>query len=923
MVFGRGRYCRKAFPPEPGNMSSPKRNVPPKPPVADRGADDFLQARRRRGMVALACAGAAVLYFFALTSYTPHDLPSWVPFSRALGPDHTPVNLVGPVGALAAGLGYHLFGAAVYFIPVMMVWLGFATVAGFAVWRGRTILAALAFLVSAACLIDLQPVFLRDWILKYNLPQSPGGLVGHVIGHELTGKYLGPLGSSAVMLVLYLCGLLGLTGFRPIHFGRVYVPDLEDCIQHPVVDGYQRRPAFPVASYPMLETVAPVAAVPVRPIRVIELESDPDDGMELGSDCIPEYDNGKPGPVAQRFPAPTIRLEETDPGTDEADLALPAASWEGGAVYGGGSSGRRVEPPDAELDPLTEDLREPVAPVVRRAPQIVDAARSRRPRRDPRPVVPEDASVPGSFYRQGTAFQCYALPSIELLDCEEEKNVAEVTDKESLLETQRVIIETLRTFGLIVSPGDITRGPTITRYEIYPPVGQSVKKIAALEADLARATRAERINILAPIPGLDTVGIEIANHKKVLVPLRELLEDPKFTDGKAQIPLALGKDVYGNPLVADLAAMPHLLVAGATGSGKSVCINSIIVSLLCRFTPEELRFIMIDPKVVEMQIYKDLPHLAVPVVTNPKKVLLALRWCINEMERRYELFAEAGCRKLEEYNNRHQRQMQRRARRAGVMQPELFPRDELNGRSAVIHPPVLDANGEEAEDDCQSKLPFIVVIIDELADLMQTAPAEVETAIARLCQKARAAGIHLIVATQSPRVDVVTGLIKANIPSRIAFQVASMTDSRVILDRAGAERLVGKGDMLYQPPDTHVMVRAQGAFVTDDEVQDIVEHCASQSAPIFDRSIQDNLDAETEEEAEAGMSDADEEILDKCIEVILAERKASTSFLQRRLRLGYTRAARMMDILQERGIVGPGDGAKPREILIAQDPDLD
>jgi S-DNA-T family DNA segregation ATPase FtsK/SpoIIIE len=236
----------------------------------------------------------------------------------------------------------------------------------------------------------------------------------------------------------------------------------------------------------------------------------------------------------------------------------------------------------------------------------------------------------------------------------------------------------------------------------------------------------------------------------------------------------------------------------------------------------------------------------------------------------------------------------------------------------------VDPSADEAgEEDNHSKLPFVVVIIDELADLMQTAPAEVETAISRLCQKARAAGIHLIVATQSPRVDVVTGLIKANIPSRIAFQVASATDSRVILDRAGADRLVGKGDMLYQPPDSPVMVRSQGAFVTDDEVQDIVEHCASQAAPVFDRSIQDNLDAESEEEPEAAMSDADEEILDKCIEVILAERKASTSFLQRRLRLGYTRAARMMDILQERGIVGPGDGAKPREILIAPEPEID
>jgi S-DNA-T family DNA segregation ATPase FtsK/SpoIIIE len=917
-------------------MSSTKRNVQPKPPVAARVGDDFLKARRQREIGALFCAGVAVLYFFALISYTPHDLPSWVPFSRPLGPEHRVVNLVGPVGALSAGAAYHLFGAAVYFIPVMLLWFSFATVAGFAVWRGRTILAAAAFLISASCLIDLQPVFLRDWVLKYNLPHSPGGAAGHLIGHELTGRYLGPLGSSAVMLVLYLCGLLGLTGFRPIRFGRAYVPDLADCIHHPMVDGCQPSPIVPNAvAYPQLPDFQHGAMAPVRSIRVIEVESDPDDIVQLGAGSIPEYDGHPSAAIPKRFPSPMIRVEETDPGADDGDLALPPHEWDEAVAYGGGGKERRPESVlakarHAELDDDSGDMdldsvedAVPIREVVRPVPQIIDTARTRRTRREVRPVLADPANVPGSFYRQGGTFHGYELPSIDLLDYEEEKHAAEVADTSVLVETQRVIIDTLRTFGLIVSPGDITRGPTITRYEIYPSVGQSVKKIAALEADIARATRAERINILAPIPGRDTVGIEIANHKKVLVPLRELLEDKRFTDGKAQIPLALGKDVYGNPLVADLAAMPHLLVAGATGSGKSVCINSIIVSLLCRFTPEELRFIMIDPKVVEMQMYKDLPHLAVPVVTSPKKVLLALRWCINEMERRYELFAEAGCRKLEEYNNRHVRQQQRRARRAAALQPELFPRDEIGGRGSIVHPPVSDPSADEAGDeDMHSKLPFIVVIIDELADLMQTAPAEVETAISRLCQKARASGIHLIVATQSPRVDVVTGLIKANIPSRIAFQVASATDSRVILDRAGADRLVGKGDMLYQPPDSPVLVRAQGAFVTDDEVQDIVEHCAAQSAPVFDRSIQDNLDTENDEEAEAAMSDADEEILDKCIEVILAERKASTSFLQRRLRLGYTRAARMMDILQERGIVGPGDGAKPREILIAPDPDL-
>ena len=901
-------------------MSTPNRHSASDPSVAARPGDDYLKARRRRDLGAFVCAGLAILFAVALSSYTTHDLPSWVPFSQPLGPDHQVENLVGPVGALGAGFGLHLLGASAYLIPAILLWFSLAMLMGFAVWRPRTLLAAVAFLVSASCLIDIQPVFFRDWVAKYNLPDSPGGLTGFWCGHQLASKFLGPVGSSMVMLVLYLAGLLGLTGFRPIRFGRAMAPEISDFIQHPMAVGFQPQASAPepapAPAYPMLPDSrhVPLAA---RTIRVIEVDSDPDDLVKLEPTAVPDYDGANTASSRLRHPSPLIRVEEVDPGEDDIDLGLPPSSWDDEVIEPDSESVEELHDLEPEPAPMR---REPLRP----APQVIDTVRPRRARRDVGPILADPTKVPGSFYRQGGAFRGYELPSIDLLDCEEEKNAAEVSDTSGLLETQRIIIDTLRTFGLIVSPGDITRGPTITRYEIYPSVGQSVKKISALEADLARATRAERINILAPIPGRDTVGIEIANQKKVLVPLRELLEDPRFTDGKEQIPLALGKDVYGQPLIADLAAMPHLLVAGATGSGKSVCINSIIVSLLCRFTPEELRFIMIDPKVVEMQMYKDLPHLAVPVVTSPKKVLLALRWCINEMERRYELFAEAGCRKLEEYNNRHLRQQQRRARRAGSVQPELFPREEIGGRSSVIHPPVVDPSADEAgEEDNHSKLPFVVVIIDELADLMQTAPAEVETAISRLCQKARAAGIHLIVATQSPRVDVVTGLIKANIPSRIAFQVASATDSRVILDRAGADRLVGKGDMLYQPPDSPVMVRSQGAFVTDDEVQDIVEHCASQAAPVFDRSIQDNLDAESEEEPEAAMSDADEEILDKCIEVILAERKASTSFLQRRLRLGYTRAARMMDILQERGIVGPGDGAKPREILIAPEPEID
>jgi DNA segregation ATPase FtsK/SpoIIIE, S-DNA-T family len=439
-----------------------------------------------------------------------------------------------------------------------------------------------------------------------------------------------------------------------------------------------------------------------------------------------------------------------------------------------------------------------------------------------------------------------------------------------------------------------------------------VDKISSLERDLARATRAERINILAPIPGKDTVGIEIANSKKVKVTLREILESEEWIQTKHRIPIVLGKDVYGKIILGDMAQMPHGLVAGTTGSGKSVCINAIIASILFKFSPDELRFVMIDPKVVEMQMYNALPHLVMPVVTDPKKVLLALRWVVNEMEKRYKIFAKVGVRNVTGFNARPKPKSQR----------ELDLADAKDGASDATN---LLEDGENSsitvprEDDLviPDRMPYIVVIIDELADLMQTAPADVESAIARITQMARAAGIHMIVATQTPRADVVTGVIKANIPTRIAFQVASALDSRVILDENGAERLLGQGDMFYRPPGTSRLIRSQGVLVTDDEIRELVEFVSAQGTPAFDSSIQDQLESSAQVEEE--VSEEDELLVEKCLEIIRQEKRASTSMLQRRLRLGYTRAARVVDILERRGILGPGDGAKPREILVDLD----
>ena len=578
-------------------------------------------------------------------------------------------------------------------------------------------------------------------------------------------------------------------------------------------------------------------------------------------------------------------------------------------------------PDPAPADPQQElPLRETPAP------QIIDA--SQRRIEAPKPGdKPFERKSPSHLSLSVAGFEDYELPGFDLLDAVEEAEAPEA-NRDELLATQRTIIDTLRAFGIEVTPGDITRGPTITRYEIYPSTGLRVSRISQLEADLARATCAERINILAPIPGKDTVGIELANSQKVSVPLRELLQDPEFRSAKKKIPLALGKDVYGKTVIGDLAAMPHLLVAGATGSGKSVCINSIIASMLFKFGPDELRFIMVDPKVVEMQMYNKLPHLVVPVVTDPKKVVAALKWVVNEMEKRYRVFAKTGVRNFDSFNHRVRPEKAEAA--AEEMKDESPPwnaDEEVDMESIESIAAALESGelGPEAEEDelpieeekIPDRYPYIVVLIDELADLMQTAPADVEMCIARIAQKARAAGIHLIIATQTPRADVVTGIIKANIPCRIAFQVSSQLDSRVILDSKGAEKLVGKGDMLYLPPGSAKLERSQGAFVSDEEVERLVDHCSAQAEPNFETDIQRSIDNGGDDgENEDDISPADEELIMRCIEVARQEQKCSTSLLQRRLRLGYTRAARMVDILEARGVVGPGDGAKPREVFL-------
>jgi S-DNA-T family DNA segregation ATPase FtsK/SpoIIIE len=501
----------------------------------------------------------------------------------------------------------------------------------------------------------------------------------------------------------------------------------------------------------------------------------------------------------------------------------------------------------------------------------------------------------------------YHPPTLSLLDHEGE--AAKPVDREALTMNARLLEKKLKDFGVDGEVVEVKPGPVVTMYEFLPAPGVKVNKIAGLSDDLTMALSALSIRIVAPIPGRGVVGIEIPNKERETVYLKDIIQSQEFQKYGGRLPMALGKDIFGHTVVSDLGKMPHLLVAGSTGSGKSVSINTMVLSLLYRARPEDVRMIMIDPKMLELSIYEGIPHLLLPVVTDPKKAALALSWAVREMVRRYKLMADKGVRNIDGYNKKIARdekdkEAQRKAGRLTVDPVEDAP-DE-------ILPEIEIAPGEALD---HGHLPYIVVIVDELADLMMVAGRDIEESVARLAQMARASGIHLILATQRPSVDVITGLIKANFPTRISFKVFSRTDSRTILDSMGAEALLGMGDMLYLPPGTGFIQRVHGAFVSELEVQRVVDFLKKQGNPEYDKSI---LQPPSGSDAAGG--DADEEYdekWDEAIAIISETRQASISMLQRRLRLGYNRAARMIEKMEQEGIVGPSDGtSRPREVFV-------
>jgi S-DNA-T family DNA segregation ATPase FtsK/SpoIIIE len=862
-------------------------------------------------VIGVALLAAALLLLVAQLSFDTRDISG-----LNLPPNKSTHNWIGPLGAYLAWGTFLPLGVAGYLLPWLFAAFGVAYLLNFLSYLHERLRWSLLW--SAILLASLTGLlYIMDnagWLgkLKENLgSQSAGGWLGFVT-YGQTPRYeygfclLGKVGAIIVYATLCLISLLFLTNFQ-----------LGEWIRRLL----QKEPAGDEPKSADETALERRAHELERQAKKLQEEVQ---RSGLGADLqpVPEptvrdlsVSQAKPAPARVRkttLPEPPRELEaarEAEPAPPREAVAATTEDILGKKPEAAEKpAATKTETAIAEKNGAEKSDGEKPEPVVHMADGSVPAAppKPRAPRK-PKPLTVAATPIIGN----------YQLPPLDFLQ-HPDLTVKPTESKEELMANARLMQQTLAQFDIEVSLGDITKGPTITRYELHPAPGVKLEKITALSNNIAAALKAERIHILAPVPGKSSVGIEVPNPVKTTVIVRDLFESEEWRNTKAKIPIALGKDVYGHPIVADLSEMPHLLIAGSTGSGKSVCINAIITSLLYRFSPDQLRFVMIDPKVVELQHYNSLPHLVVPVITDPKKVILALRWVVNEMEKRYQIFARVGVRNINSFNSRPKNKL------APPAEPEL----PLMAKKEKVEP---GAEGFAVEVDEEivvpreedivipEKLSYIVVIIDELADLMLVAPTDVEMAIARITQMARAAGIHCIVATQRPSVDVITGVIKANITARIAFQCAAKVDSRTILDAMGADKLLGKGDMLYLPPGSGKLIRAQGALITDQEILSIVGFIAKQAKPSYEMEIHRQLSQPAANFGNESGIDEDEELIQQCIEVIRSEQKASVSLMQRRLRLGYTRAARIMDELENRGIVGPSKGAEPRDILIDLD----
>ncbi len=760
-------------------------------------------------------------------------------------PNMPALNFIGPVGAWTAYVLLMGLGVGAYVFAVALFVLGL-----FMVFQheGRVWPKAIWLLVMTlglSALLEIGPGVWVGTVLHLNIG-SAGGALGHLLTKDWLILWMGTGGTLITICALLLVGMFFVFEWHPVILAKQGATGGAFLLEK-----WQTWRKARTEDQTRVESEERDVAKRRR-----RLEGALKDNEKAAAQpALPLTSEPAPRPVAKEEVAPPV----AEPAEEPAVAALVADDF------------------DAPL------------PVAKRKPA---------PRKKAEPLPPPAPLAPPGHYE---------LPPVTMLDPvppEKDRTLdGDFTGGAQLLK------ETLAEFGIDVEVTNVEQGPVVTRYELLPAPGVKVEKITALSNNLALNMKAESIRVQAPIPGKGVVGIEVPNGLRVAVYLRELMESDAWKNTSAALPLALGKDVGGRVIVADLAEMPHLLIAGATGSGKTVCMNSVLAGLLMSRTPDQMKLILVDPKIVEFAAYKDLPHLACPVITEAKKVAFGLRWAIQEMESRYKLFAKVRVRNIKDFN-----------KRVIVKQQELF------ADLAPVVPPVEGAEPAppppppKPEEIIPDRLPYIVIVVDELADLMLVAQAEIENQIARLAQMSRATGIHLVLATQRPSVNVITGTIKANFPSRIAFQVAQKVDSRTIIDAMGADKLLGKGDMLFLPPGVGRLMRAQGTLTTDAEIHSIVDFLKKQGQPQYVSALKEKV--EDKPGGDLPDMDEDDELIAQAVEVIRQTKRASTSGVQRRLKIGYTRAARIMDILEERGMVGPAQGSDPREILIDLDNEI-
>jgi S-DNA-T family DNA segregation ATPase FtsK/SpoIIIE len=807
-----------------------------------------------------------ILGILSLFSYDSHDVGI-----IAQPPNHPPANFIGPVGAWFAYLSFMAFGVCGYMVPAALAYIGLLCIFKREGHIWPKAIWMLVMLLGLTILVELNPLTWASLREKLNIGTA-GGAVGNVLADMLLVNLMGTVGTTILAITLVVISVVLLFDIHPV------------AIAHALADGAKLL-------YEKFEIMRKA-----RMDRKLLLE---EEEKELAKRRRKLEESVKDTPVRER--AEKARREDTPKRRAMMPEPEPEAEPETAPEPVRPSRSRAATPVEPETTP-PEPRSSPPEPeespeevraagdLIEQAARIVKAVKLRSKTMPDHEPVEKISEKPLAVPPGGTT---YSLPPMTLLD-----DLPPAKDREIKGDFQlgaQVLKETLLEFGIEVEITNVERGPVVTRYEVLPAAGVKVEKIGGLSNNIALAMKAESIRVQAPIPGKGVVGIEISNPKTNKVFLREILESDEWKNSPAALPLVLGQDVGGRVLIADLARMPHLLIAGATGSGKTVCMNSILAGLLMSRTPDQMRLMLIDPKIVEFSGYNGLPHLVVPVITEAKKVSLGLRWAINEMEKRYKMFAKVGVRNIESFNSR-----------VIVKQPELFGEEQV---------PVPEDEAPELEDAVPDRVPYIVIVVDELADLMLVAQAEVENQIARLAQLSRAVGIHMILATQRPSVNVITGTIKANFPARIAFQVAQANDSRTILDAMGADKLLGKGDMLFLNPGVKQLIRAQGTLTTDGEIHRVVDHLKQQGQPQYETAIKDKLEGKSADIPDMGEDD----LMDAALEIIRQTRRASTSSLQRRLRIGYTRAARIMDLLEQKGVVGPAQGSDPREILIDLD----